>query len=79
VGGAPEAPDIETDVSIHFALWNNEETGLNGSGTYNTDYPATVGPHMTNTDSTQFMNLTPSISLRENERGAHTNVGWNPS
>ena len=157
------AADVETEVSIRFALWNNEETGLNGSrayveqrnglqgienppgsgrypepkwlgmiqhdmmlwdhgapradGTvstdqrpeadvniefqfnsdlsaesmelafffkaasdeYNTDYPATVGPHMTNTDSTPFMNLVPSISLRENERGAHTGAGWNPT
>ncbi|MDD9957530.1 MAG: M20/M25/M40 family metallo-hydrolase [Gammaproteobacteria bacterium] len=157
------APDVETDVSIRFALWNNEETGLNGSyayveqrkelqgieeppgsgeypeprwlgmiqhdmmlwdhgapaadGTvsrdqrpeadvniefqsnsdlaeesmklafvfkaaadqYNTDYPATVGPHMTNTDSTPFMNEVPSISLRENERGMHTGAGWNPT
>lgn len=157
------APDVETEVSIRFALWNNEETGLNGSGAYveqrrelqgienppgsgeypeprwlgmiqhdmmlwdhgapgadgevsrdqrpeadvniefqsnsdlaeesmklafvfkaaadeyNTDYPATVGPHMTNTDSTPFMNEVPSISLRENERGAHTGAGWNPT
>jgi len=157
------APDVETEVSIRFALWNNEETGLNGSeayveqraalqglenppgsglypeprwlgmiqhdmmlwdhgapradGTvsmdqrpeadvniefqsnseladqsmqlafafkaaadeYNTDYPATVGPHMTSTDSTPFMNEVPSISMRENERGAHTEAGWNPT
>ena len=157
------SPDVETEVSIRFALWNNEETGLNGSGAYvqqrkdlqgvesptgsgrypeprwlgmiqhdmmlwdhgapradgsvsmnqrpeadvniefqsnselaaasmqlafefkaaadayNTDYPATVGPHMTNTDSTPFMNEVPSISLRENERGAHTGAGWNPT
>jgi hypothetical protein len=157
------APDVETEVSIRFALWNNEETGLNGSeayvaqrqelqgiespagsgqypeprwlgmiqhdmmlwdhgapradGTvsrnqrpeadvniefqsnselaeesmklafvfkaaadaYNTDYPATVGPHMTNTDSTPFMNAVPSISMRENERGAQTGGGWNPT
>jgi hypothetical protein len=157
------APDVQTDVSIRFALWNNEETGLNGAeayvaqrqalqgiedpagsgqypeprwlgmvqhdmmlwdhggpradGTvsrdqrpeadvniefqsnselaeesmrlafvfkaaadrYNNDYPATVGPHMTNTDSTPFMNIIPSISLRENERGAHTGAGWNPT
>ncbi|MED5411924.1 MAG: M28 family peptidase [Pseudomonadota bacterium] len=157
------SPDVETEVSIRFALWNNEETGLNGSyayveqrkdlqgienppgsgkypeprwlgmiqhdmmlwdhgapradGTvsrdqrpeadvniefqsnsdlaeesmhlafmfkasadkYNTDYPATVGPHMTNTDSTPFMNEVPSISLRENERGMHTGAGWNPT
>ena len=45
---------------------------------YATDYPATVGPHMTNTDSTPFMNLVPAISLRENERGAHVGGGWDP-
>ena len=157
------SPDVETDVSIRFILWNNEETGLNGAysyveqrkdlqgleeppgsgifpepkwlgmiqhdmmlwdhgapdsnGTvdqnqrreadvniefqsnsyyaeesmklafvfkaaadkYNTDYPASVGPHMTNTDSTPFMNQVPSISLRENERGSQTGAGWNPT
>lgn len=156
------APDVQTEVSIRFALWNDEETGLNGSrayveqrrerqglenppgsglypeprwlgmiqhdmmlfdhgapgpdgvvsrdqrreadvniefqsnsdladesrdlafrfkaanDAYATDYPATVGPHMTNTDSTPFMNVTPSISLRENERGMHIGAGWNP-
>ena len=155
-------PDVQTEVSIRFALWNNEETGLNGSrayveqrrerqglenppgsglypeprwlgmiqhdmmlfdhgapgpdgavsrdqrreadvniefqsnsaladesrdlafrfkaanDAYATDYPATVGPHMTNTDSTAFMNVTPSISLREHERGMHLGAGWNP-
>ncbi|MBK6843084.1 MAG: M20/M25/M40 family metallo-hydrolase [Gemmatimonadetes bacterium] len=45
---------------------------------YATDYPATVGPHMTNTDSGPFQDLIPAISLRENERGAHTGNGWNP-
>jgi hypothetical protein len=45
---------------------------------YATDYPAAVGSHMTNTDSTPFMNLTPSISLREHERGMHIGAGWNP-
>ncbi|MCY4659026.1 MAG: M20/M25/M40 family metallo-hydrolase [Acidobacteria bacterium] len=156
------APDVETEVSLRFALWNNEETGLNGSrayveqrrarqgvedppgsgrypeprwlgmiqhdmmlfdhgapgpdgvvsrdqrreadvniefqsdsalaaeardlafrfkaanDAYATDYPASVGPHMTNTDSTPFMNDTPSISLRENERGMQVGAGWNP-
>ena len=163
------APDVETEVSIRFALWNNEETGLNGarayvaqrqelqgiedpagSGTlpraalarddparhdalgpwcapgpdgvvsrdqrpeadvnvefqsaselatesmqlafffksineqYATDYPATVGPHMTNTDSTPFMNIVPSISLQgERTRGTGrerdgTRIGTSP-
>ena len=156
------APDVRTERSIRFALWNNEETGLNGSrayveqrregqgledppgsgrypeprwlgmiqhdmmlfdhgapgpdgvvsrdqrpeadvniefqsnsdlavesrdlafffkaanDAYATDYPAMVGPHMTNTDSTPFMNVTPSISLRENERGMHIGAGWDP-
>ena len=156
------SPDVVTDRSIRFALWNNEETGLNGArayaeqraalqgkevppgsgrypepkwlgmiqhdmmmfdhgmpradGTvspdqrpeadvniefqvsskfvagakelawalhaanekYATDYPSNVGSRMTNTDSTAFMDLVPSISLRENERGIHTGNGWNP-
>jgi Zn-dependent M28 family amino/carboxypeptidase len=157
------APDVETERSIRFALWNNEETGLNGayayveqrkdlqgkedppgSGrypepkwlgvvqhdmvmfdhgmpgpdgkvsseqrreadvniefqsrskkadeaqklawllkaaneNYATDYPAAVGPHMTNTDSVPFMDLAPAISVRENERGAQIGAGWNPN
>jgi Peptidase family M28 len=46
---------------------------------YATDYPATVGPHMTNTDSGPFMNIVPAISLRENERGAQIGGGWDPN
>ena len=46
---------------------------------YATDYPVNVGPHMTNTDSTPFMDIVPAISLRENERGAQTGAGWNPT
>src|SRR2546422_6619991 len=156
------SPDVETDRSIRFILWNNEETGLNGArsyvdqrrnlqgkedppgserypeprwlgmvqhdmmlfdhgmprpdGTlskeqrpeadvniefqinskmatesqslawvfqkanekYATDYPASVGSHMTNTDSTPFQDLVPSISLRENERGTQIGNGWDP-
>ena len=33
---------------------------------------------MTNTDSSQFMDLVPAISLRENERGMQIGAGWDP-
>ncbi len=148
-------PDVRTDRSIRFILWNNEETGLNGSrayveqrralqgskdeptwlgmiqhdmmlfdhgmprsdGTlspeqrpeadvniefqasakfaaqaqqlawtfqaanekYATDYPASVGSHMTNTDSAPFQDYVPAISLRENERGTQIGAGWDPN
>jgi hypothetical protein len=156
------SPDVTTERSIRFVLWNNEETGLNGARAYvaqraalqgkeepagsgqypepkwlgmiqhdmmlfdhgmpradgsvsmqqrpeadvniefqstakladgaqklawtfyaaneayATDYPAAVGPHMTNTDSTPFMDLVPAISLRENERGREIGAGWDP-
>ncbi|MGE5101138.1 MAG: M20/M25/M40 family metallo-hydrolase [Deltaproteobacteria bacterium] len=156
------SPDIQTERSIRFALWNNEESGTNGSrayvaqrqalqgkedpagsgrypepkwlgmiqhdmmmfdhgmprpdGTlspdqrpeadvniefqvaskfaadaeklawalatanekYATDYPASVGQHMTNTDSGPFQDVVPAISLRENERGAQIGNGWDP-
>jgi hypothetical protein len=45
---------------------------------YATDYPAAVGPHMTNTDSGPFMDIVPSISLRENDRGVQIGNGWDP-
>ncbi len=45
---------------------------------YATDYPAEVGNHMTNTDSSVFMNVIPAISVREKERGMQIGAGWNP-
>jgi hypothetical protein len=144
---------VQTDRSIRFALWNNEETGLNGARAYveqraglqgvenpagsgrypeprwiamiqhdkvlfdhglpaqhqqawdadvdvefqmvseraaesaqlgltminanrkfATDYPAALSNSMSNTDSTPFMNLVPSVSVRENRRLYE--IGW---
>jgi hypothetical protein len=45
---------------------------------YASRYPAAVGFHMTNTDSTPFMDWVPAISVRENERGMQIGAGWNP-
>jgi hypothetical protein len=45
---------------------------------YATDYPAVVGPHMTNTDSEPFQDLVASVSVRENERGTQIGNGWDP-
>ena len=33
---------------------------------------------MASTGSTMFMEVVPSISLRENERGVHVGNGWGP-
>src|SRR5438094_2035465 len=45
---------------------------------YATDYPASVSNHMRNTDSTPFMDIVASISLRENERSSQIGGGWDP-
>lgn len=76
----------EADVNIEFQSASklaNEAMKLaflfrDANEKYATDYPAAVGHHMSNTDSTPFMDLVPSISLRENERGMQIGAGWNP-
>ena len=76
----------EADVNIEFQSASklaNESMKLaflfrDANEKYATDYPAAVGHHMSNTDSTPFIDLVPSISLRENERGMQIGAGWNP-
>jgi hypothetical protein len=76
----------EADVNIEFQANAKQAEGAQklawafraANDKYATDYPASVGPHMTNTDSTPFMDIVPSISLRENERGQQIGAGWNP-
>ena len=76
----------EADVNIEFAMTSKQSEGAqklawafkSANDKYATDYPATVGPHMTNTDSGPFQDIVPAISLRENERGAQIGAGWDP-
>ncbi len=77
---------LEADVNIEFQVaskmaadsmalaWKFEVANEK----YATDYPASVGSHMTNTDSGPFQDIIPSISLRENERGTQIGSGWDP-
>ena len=77
----PEA-DVNIEFQINSKMWKASSElawALHQSNTkYATDYPAQVGPHMTNTDSGPFQDIIPAISLRENERGTQTGSGWNP-
>jgi len=76
----------EADVNIEFQSTAKFADGAQklawlfaaANEAYATDYPAAVGSHMTNTDSTPFMDLVPAISLRENERGREIGGGWDP-
>ena len=77
----------EADVNIEFQMNSKQAEGSrklawafkSANDRYATDYPANLGPHMTNTDSTPFMNLVAAISLRENERGMQIGAGWDPN
>ncbi|HTC62460.1 MAG TPA: M20/M25/M40 family metallo-hydrolase [Candidatus Saccharimonadales bacterium] len=77
----PEADvNIEFQMNSQFAAqsqalaWTFEQADEK----YATDYPASVGSHMTNTDSNPFMDEVAAISVRENERGTEIGNGWDP-
>ncbi|MRX08407.1 M20/M25/M40 family metallo-hydrolase [Pseudoduganella sp. FT25W] len=84
---SPPEQRLEADVNIEYQSVSTQAEGSAklawafraANDKYATNYPAAVGFHMTNTDSTPFMNLVPSISLRENERGQQIGAGWNPN
>jgi hypothetical protein len=84
---SPPQQRLEADVNIEYQSVSAQAEGSAklawafraANDKYATHYPAAVGLHMTNTDSTPFMNLVPSISLRENERGQQIGAGWNPN
>lgn len=85
-GTLPREQRPEADVNIEFqsnSRMADQSAKLawffhSANEKYATDYPAAVGPHMTNTDSGPFQDLIPAISLRENERGAQVGNGWDP-
>jgi hypothetical protein len=76
----------EADVNIEFQVASKRAAESQelacafqrANEKYATDYPASVGSHMTNTDSAPFQDLVPAISLRENERGTQIGNGWDP-
>src|SRR5258706_12869 len=77
----PEADvNIEFQVSSKFAVQAQQLAWVFqvANEKYATDYPASVGSHMTNTDSAPFQDHVPAISLRENERGTQIGAGWGP-
>ncbi|MDN3921261.1 M28 family metallopeptidase [Roseateles violae] len=83
---APKEQRAEADVNIEYQATAKFAEGAAklawffraANDRYASDYPAAVGFHMTNTDSTPFMDHVPAISLRENERGQQIGAGWNP-
>jgi hypothetical protein len=84
---APKEQRREADVNIEFQSTSKMSEGAQklawalkfASDRYATDYPAQVGPHMTNTDSGPFQDVIPAVSLRENERGRDIQAGWDPN
>src|SRR5438477_523771 len=86
-GTLPPEQRPEADVNIEFqssAKFAAEAERLawtfeRANEKYATDYPASVGSHMTNTDSAPFQDYVPAISLRENERGTQIGAGWDPN
>ena len=86
-GTVSEHQRPEADVNIEFQSQSKfavQSAALawafrDANEKYATDYPAQVGPHMANTDSGAFRDLTAAISLRELESGSEIGAGWDPT
>ena len=85
-GTIPKAQRPEADVNIEFQVASKFASQAQAlawvfeaaNEKYATDYPASLGSHMTNTDSGPFQDVVAAISLRENERGTQIGSGWDP-
>ncbi len=77
---------LDADVDIEFQLNSEMATEsaalalklLNATRMFATHYPAVMSNAMSNTDSRQFQDLVPSVSLRENRRLYETGNRANP-
>src|SRR5437879_1706925 len=86
-GTLPPEQRPEADVNIEFQASAKVAAGAQliargfarAHEKYATEYPASVGSHMTNTDSAPFQDYVAAISLRENERGTQIGAGWDPN
>jgi hypothetical protein len=86
-GTLPPEQRPEADVNVEFAgtaKMANEAQALawvlkGANDRYATDYPATVGNRMSNTDSAAFQDYVASVSLREAERLSQVGAGWDPT
>jgi hypothetical protein len=86
-GTLPPEQRPEADVNVEFAGTSkmaNESQALawlvkGANDRYATDYPATVGNRMSNTDSAAFQDYVAAVSLREAERLAQVGAGWDPA
>ncbi len=86
-GSLPPEQRPEADVNVEFAgtaKMASDSQALawalkNANDRYATDYPATVGNRMSNTDSVPFQDIVASVSLREAERLSQVGAGWDPT
>jgi hypothetical protein len=86
-GTLPPEQRPEADVNVEFAGTSKmvgDSQALawalkSANDRYATDYPATVGNRMSNTDSVPFQDIVAAVSLREAERLSQVGAGWDPT